>query len=282
MTRWLRRLADVSPATILVVGWIGLLLYAYPGFMSFDSVSQLEQSRSGFYLDNHPPAMAALWHCMELLVTGPVGMLVLQTVAFFAGVYLLFATRMSRRRAAIAAVLLCWCPPIANTMSVIWKDSQMAAYLVLGTALLVSTRLRVRLAGLAFVALATAMRHNAFAMTFPIVALLFYWSVEQRWWQRYAIAIVAWVAVTLAAQTATNLLADRHVAMWHQSLALLDMVGTIRYSEPLSDDQLHAELVGTPLAFADHLQERTREKLVDATPIDDLWSATNTDRKSVV
>jgi hypothetical protein len=83
--------------------------------------------------------------------------------------------------------------------------------------------------------------------------------------------------VTLAAQTATSLLADRHIAMWHQSLALLDMVGTIRYSESLSDEQLRAELVGTPVAFADHLQDHARVKLVaDATPVDDLWNATNT------
>lgn len=273
----MKRLAEISPRTILVIGWLGLFLYAYPGFMSFDSVSQLMQARSGVYLDNHPPAMAALWHCAELVITGPVALLIAQITAFLVGTYRLCATRMTRRRAAIAASLVLWFPPVANTVGVIWKDSQMAAYLVLGTALLLAPRLRTRIVGLAFISLATAMRHNAFAMTLPLVVLLFYWHPLMRWWQRYAIATVAWVAVTLAAQTASGLLADHHVFMWHQSLALLDIVGTIRYAEPISDAELERELTGTPLAFSDHLQDHARAVLDPAaSPTDDLWNATNT------
>jgi hypothetical protein len=273
VVRWLRAL---SPRAIVAIGWLGLVLYAYPGYMSFDSIAQLHQARVGYYLDSHPPAMAAMWSFAEHFVTGPIGLLLAQTGAFAAGVYLLLATRMQRRTAAIAAVLVLWFPPVANTMSVIWKDSQMAAYLVLGTALILAPRLRSRLIGLGFIALATAMRHNAFAMTLPLVVLLFYWKPLHRWWQRYTIAIVAWLAVTASAQMVSNMLADKHVFMWHQSLALLDMVGTLRYAEPLGDDQLRRELAGTPLTVSDHFQDHARAVLdPSVSPIDDLWNATN-------
>jgi hypothetical protein len=276
MNRVVRWLKALSPRAILAIGWLGLFLYAYPGYMSFDSIAQLHQARVGFYLDSHPPAMAAMWSFAEHFVTGPVGLLLAQTGAFAAGVYLLLATRMQRRTAAIATALVLWFPPVANTMSVIWKDSQMAAYLVLGTALMLAPKLRSRLIGLAFIALATAMRHNAFAMTLPLVVLLFYWKPLHRWWQRYAIAIVAWLVVTASAQAVSNRLADQHVFMWHQSLALLDIVGTLRYAEPLGDDELRRELAGTPLAVSDHFQDHARAVLDPAAdPVSDLWNATS-------
>jgi len=257
------------------MGWTGLLLYAYPGYMSFDSLAQLDQARSGALLDDHPPAMAVIWEYSEAIIKGPLGMLLLQTACLVGGLYLVFATRTTQRRAAILASLVLWFPPVANTMSVIWKDSQMAGYLVLGTGLLLSPRLRVRLGGLALIGLGTAMRHNALAMTFPLVTLLFYGREAHPWWKRYAIALVAWLAITLAASTTTSMLAQHHTFMWHRSLALLDMTGTLRYAEPIPDASLDATLAGTPLLIHDHYQEHARAHLdPNASPTDDLWNAT--------
>jgi hypothetical protein len=39
----------MTPRQILLVGWAGFLLYAWPGFMSFDSIYQLQESRSGYF-----------------------------------------------------------------------------------------------------------------------------------------------------------------------------------------------------------------------------------------
>lgn len=266
----------MSPRQILTLGWLGAFLYAYPGYMSFDSIAQLQQARWDYFRDDHPPAMAALWQLVEVFVTGPAGMLVLQLTAFLAGTYLLLRTKLAPRTAAIAASLILIFPPVLNTMSVIWKDSQMAAYLVLGTAFLLSPRRGVRIGGLAFLALATAMRHNALAMTLPIVFVLFAWNDTHRWWKRYAIAFAAWIAITMSARVASNAMSDQTMYMWHRSLALLDIVGTLRYAEDIPDEKLREQLAGTRLRYERDLQQHTRD-VIDpkASPTDQLWDTTN-------
>ena len=62
---------------------VTLLLYA-PAYMSVDSFGQLSQARSGAFTDHHPPPMAAIWSVMDRLSAGPFGMLLLQTVLFWA------------------------------------------------------------------------------------------------------------------------------------------------------------------------------------------------------
>jgi hypothetical protein len=274
--RLIERLQALSPRAILVFGWLGLIVYAFPGHMSFDSVGQLLESRSGVFSDGHPPAMAAEWRLVELFVQGPVGMLVIQSLAFIAGAYLLFERRMSKRAAAIAASLLLWFPPVANTMSTIWKDSQMTGFLVLGTGLLLSSRRRTQLLALLCLVLATAMRHNAFAMTFPLVGLLFVWNPAHRWYKRYAIAIGAWLAVTLSAQILTRALTDEPRHLWHQSMALCDIVGTLRNVPDIPDEQLRTLFDGIELKYEDHLHDQIRY-INDPTwnPVDNLWWATD-------
>src|ERR1043166_9005219 len=131
MARAGRWLAAWPPLAILVIGWLGFLVYAYPGYMSFDSVWQLREARSGVFTSWHPPAMAMLWRITECVVAGPLGMLILQSVAFLAGAYLLLRRYMPPLAAAVVASLILWFPPVATTLAVIWKDSQMAGYVML-------------------------------------------------------------------------------------------------------------------------------------------------------
>ena len=266
----------MKPRAILIVGWLGMVLYAFPGYMSYDSVAQLFQARLGWFNDGHPPVMAYLWENVDRLVAGPVLMLLLQVTCFLAGTYFLLRERVSRTAAAIVAVLVLWFPPVANTMGVIWKDSQMAAYLMLGTALILAPRLRTRLLGLGCLGLATAMRYNALAMTFPLVALLFVWNPTFRWWKRYAIAIVAWVAITFAVRVASTALTDHPRYIWHQSLALLDIVGTLREAPDVPDAELQRELAGTPLIATTELSARAKKTYrPDVSPTEQLWDATD-------
>src|SRR5436190_2041437 len=75
----------IKPRHILGVGWLLVLLYAFPGFMSTDSIDQLTQARTGVYTDWHPPLMALVWKLLDGIVSGPVLMLVLQTGLFLFG-----------------------------------------------------------------------------------------------------------------------------------------------------------------------------------------------------
>ena len=55
-TDWPRRTA----AGILIAGWVTMVALGAPGQLSYDSVTQLADGRSGEYDTWHPPVMAAL------------------------------------------------------------------------------------------------------------------------------------------------------------------------------------------------------------------------------
>jgi hypothetical protein len=271
------RNAIQSPRIVLGLGWLGFLVYAFPGYMSFDSIYQLNEARSGVLSDGHPPAMAELWRWVEYVIAGPLGMLVIQSVAFLVGVYLVLAPRMRPRTAAIVAVLVLWFPPIASLMAVIWKDAQMSGFLMLGTGLVISQSRRMRVAGLAAFLMATLMRHNALLMTGPLIFFCFVWSERHRWWQRYSLAVAAWLAVTLSAQVITGALTDKKTYIWTDSLALCDMAATLRYTpEPIPDAELHQIFDGIHV-FPEHdLQEFSRAVVPGANYIENLWHTTYT------
>lgn len=269
-----------SPRRILIAGLLGFMLYAFPGFMSFDSVYQLNEARSGSYSDGHPPAMAMLWRIVEVFVTGPAGMLVLQSVAFIAGTYLVFRTRMSQRAAAIAASLVLWFPPVAAVMAVIWKDSQMTGYLLLGLGLMLQERRRTRLWGLAALVLATAMRHNALIMTFPLILLCFVWDPKHRFVKRHLIALAAFVAVTFSAQLISKALTDKQKHIWVNSLAMCDIAATLRFvDETIPDDELRKIFDGTLIMVPRknlHEYARRDSARLESRYVDVLWATAYT------
>ena len=252
-------MSRIPPRIILLIGGALFLLYAYPGLMTLDSVDQLTEARAGTYTDWHPPAMAALWRLLDAIIAGPFLMLIVQGTAFLAGSYLVLARAMSPRKAAVAASLLMLFPPVLTSMAFIWKDSLMAGMMMLGAGLLFSRHRAARPAALACFALATAVKYNAFAATFPLIVLLFEWKPQQRWLVRYAIAAAAWLAVTLAAFGANTLLVDRPMYGWSSTFALQDIVGVITYEGPTTDDQLRGDLASTGLLVDHDIQQHARD-----------------------
>lgn len=248
----------MKPRLLLALAWLGVVLYAYPGYMSADSVTQLVQARTGAFGLGHPPIMGVLWAACDAIATGPIGMLLLQVTAFVAGTYLLLRPTLGDRAAAAVTLAITWFPPIACVLAVIWKDSQMLAYLVLGVALLRSPRRGIRLTGLALIGLATAMRYNALSITLAPVVLLFEWRSGQRRLARYAIALCAWLVVTIVPAAVNAALVVEPAHLWSDSLALLDLTGTIAESPPLADADLRTALAGTPLRTHDAIQATAR------------------------
>jgi hypothetical protein len=243
--------------SILVVAGALFAIYAYPGVMVQDSIDQLNEARAGFYTDAHPPAMAALWRIVDAIVAGPFGMVVIQGTAFLAGGYLVLRRALQPRAAAIAASAVLLYPPVLTTMGVVWKDALTAGLLLLGAGLLLEGDRRRRIAGLVALGLASAMRYNAFAATLPLVVLLFEWTPTTRL-KRYALAVGAWLGITVAAMGANTLLVDQPMHFWHSSLAVFDIVGTIDHEGELSDDDLRRELADTGLLVDRDIQARAR------------------------
>lgn len=270
----MRSLRALSPRQLLVFGWLGFMTYAFPGYMSFDSVFQLRMSRSGYLIDGHPPFMAALWRFVELFVAGPVGMLVIQTAAFLIGAYLVFRTVMSPQRAAIVATLVLWFPPVASVMAVIWKDSQMTGFLILGFGLMLQDRRRDHVLALIAILIATMMRHNTLTMTGPILVFAFRWNPDYGWIKSTALAIVAWIAITVTAGAINSALTDEEQHFWHTNIALNDMTGTLRYApEEISDAEL-AKLAPGVKFMVPNVQAYVRNADLDHDYVTALWKTT--------
>ena len=242
---------------------IGIALYALPGLMSYDSAFQLDEARRWDLGDQHPPLMSAIWRLCEVFVSGPLGMLVLQVGALIAGLGILLARELSARRAAAATLAISWYPPVLVVMAVIVKDAQMAGYLVLGIALLMAPRRWPRWAGLGALVVASAMRHNAPAATLAPIVLL--WARDAApAWRRWLVGALAWLAVTAASFGITAVLTNDPGTGFGDIIRVTDIIGTVRYAEPLSDAELHELLAGTRLRvdrdiqaeFAAHYEPR--------------------------
>jgi hypothetical protein len=243
-----RAIASAPPSVVLGAAWLVLLVYAYPGFMTQDSADHLREARANFYTDLHPPAMSYLWSVLEYFITGPLLMLVLQSGTFLAGLYLVLRRTFTPRRAAWITAGLFVFPPVFVPFAVIWKDCVMAGFLMLGLAAMFAERRWVRIAGLLALGAATAVRYNAFGATFPIIVLLFEWRTGMHWFKRYAISVVAWLAVTFGSFAFNAAITDREMYPWHSTLALFDIVGTLVHAdEELSDEELRTLFDGTDL-----------------------------------
>lgn len=247
----MRRLA---PASIPILGWIVVLLYAYPGIVTWDGVQLLAEARSGIYADDHPPVYIAIWHVVDLVVPGPAGMLVLQTGLFLVGLIALFRRWMTPLGASIAATVVFVFPPVMVPMAAVWKDSLMAGLLVVGAAAVLAERPRWRIVGALALCVATAVRYNAAAATFALIAVVD-WVPGWSGVRRYATAAGVWIAITAAALVANSALTDKHMYAWQSLVAPSDIVGIIAHvDEPLSDSELLRLLDGTELRVTHDIQ----------------------------
>lgn len=243
---------------ILAIGFAVFLAYAFPGYMSNDSVDQLLDARKQWFSNAHPPIMSAEWLILDMIVAGPVLMLLVQGGLFLGGLAGVLRRVAPPRTAALLAVAVLLFPPVLTTMAVIWKDSQMAGYILAGTAAMLSPRLRVRLIGLGLMTLGAAFRHNAFAASVPLIGLLFVWRPGPSWWKRYAVSGAA-ALVSVLAMFGLNRALTRHpVSVW-DNVALADIAGVLNFSRDRSDAELREILRGTPLPDDTNIQAHARK-----------------------
>ncbi|HEY6034199.1 MAG TPA: hypothetical protein VIV58_08070 [Kofleriaceae bacterium] len=244
---------------ILCAAFAIFLIYAYPGYTSPDSVQQLAQARSHVYADGHPPVMAALWSLTDHVIAGPLGMLLIQGLALLVGLYVLLRRHVRPLAAAICASAVFLAPPVIVVTAVIWKDSQMAAFFVLGTALIADRRVAVRWCGFAAITLAIAMRYNACVAAPPL--FLFMWSSPpgRRTLARIALAVALWVGSTGIAMAANRALTTVHERPWSYSVGPADIVGILANTKrAYSDAELEQILAGTPLVVHAHIQAEAK------------------------
>ena len=250
------RIPQPSPRAILGGALALFLIYAWPGFIGWDTREHMLQARAGVYTDGHPPAVAHLVRLAELVVTGPALLLLFQAITLLGGLYMLFSHRLSRRRAAIAAAAIFLFPYISGVTALIAKDSLMAGPLVIGIALLCDDRPRSRWLALGCLVFASLMRWNGFVATLAPMLLLFRWSPRVNGARRYAIALLVWAGVSLVAQGANELMTTQREYLWYWSFAYEDIAGTLAHMPAQDDAAMERLLDGVPLRYHDHVYDR--------------------------
>ena len=247
-----------TPRAIVIAGYTGFLLYAFPGFLTVESAEQLIDARTHTIGDWNAPMMSVVWWLVEAIAAGSFGMLVLQSALFMAGVYVLAHRVLPARRAALAACAALLFPPVMAPMVTIWRDAQMAGFLLAGAAAVTSEKRPIKLVGLALLFLACGMRETAAFAALPIVVLGLAWH-GRRWWQRGAVAVAAWLVVALGATAVTAAITEVVTLRDPVERATSDIIGVLRYSGDIDDAELTRELAGTPLAVTRDIQARARQ-----------------------
>ncbi len=262
-SRWERGVSWIDSVltrrVILALGWLALIVYAYPGYMTWDSVQQLQEARHPPLTDWHPPMMALLWRLTDAITSGPFPMLVIQTTVMLLGLDGIMRRVLAPRRAAIAAVVLFLFPANLVVIAVIWKDSLMAALLLAGAAALLSPERRWRALGCVLICLATTLRYNAPAATLPIVLLLFQWRDGSTRLRRYALAAGVWLVITIVAFGASKLVTGKESHAWHGSVAIFDIGGTLAHAPSMSDEKFRGELIGMTPIPTERIQKKLRK-----------------------
>lgn len=165
------------PCAVALVGFAATLYLFYPGFMNFDSASQLFQAEKDRIGNAHPPIMAYLWMLTNRVTFGPAGMLVVHAAVYWAGVALI-GIALARTVAGRCGIvlLLGFLPPSFGLLSAVIKDvgAMSALMLLTGVALCATPRRR-------FVALpvavlmafyASAVRINVLPCVAPLLWLV--------------------------------------------------------------------------------------------------------------
>jgi hypothetical protein len=236
-----------TPRLILIAGWIWFLAYAFPGFVTADSYTQLRQARGDEPLtDWHPPMMSLIWRYTDKLLAGPFAMLTIQSVAFLLGTYLIVRRLVSPRAAAIVAVVFLILPNNIIVMSVVWKDALMAGFLILGLAALLEDRTRWRVVGCVFIFLATAVRYNALAATLPLVVLLWNRDIAIAWYKRFGVGFAVWLGITGSALLVDHLIVDKHAPVFEIGAAPVDIEGILHFAPDVDIDALKRETPDAP------------------------------------
>ncbi len=145
-------------AILAAAAALGAIALFWPGYMSVDSVVQLEQARHGIRDTGHPPLLSLIWRASDKVIPGPGGMLAIQ-----AGLYWLGIALLSPSAPWLAVGLL---PPLAGMSGVVWKDVWMFAALLVAVGWLARGR---AWPGLGFLLLASGLRHNGILAAAPLL-----------------------------------------------------------------------------------------------------------------
>jgi len=174
----------IAVVAIAVAGAAVSLRLNLPGHLSYDSVVQLAEGRTGVYTGEHPLVMSWLLGLANRAAPGAALFAVFDTALIFGALLslVLIARRVSWLAAAIALVCI-FLPQLVVYPAIVWKDVLFAAAATAGfanlawaAAMWARVRLRAALlvAALALLTLAASSRQNG-AVVLPFAAIAVGW-----------------------------------------------------------------------------------------------------------
>ena len=119
-----RRLTARVAGMVILTGFAATVWLNWPGHLSYDSILQLAQGRTGVYSTWHPPVMAWLLGMGDAVVPGTGLFVVFQAMLAFgalAGVLLLAPERAGWSAAAMAVAIVL-SPQLLIYQGIVWKD----------------------------------------------------------------------------------------------------------------------------------------------------------------
>lgn len=180
---------------IAVAGFFLSLAAFFPGFMSPDSLSQYEISKSLVFTDWHPPVMSWVWSILNLFFQGPEGLLFFQLILLWLGLFVWYQLYKDKN---YSWLILCigFLPWVINFSGVLWKDVGMAFSLLLLAGIGIGDKTSPRLfVALALLFYAINLRYNAVFALVPILIM-----VASKWYGDYSILKrLVLISVTLSA-----------------------------------------------------------------------------------
>lgn len=272
----------VLTALLLATGFAAMLALNLPGQMSYDSVSQLFDGRSGTYNSWHPPVMAWLLGLFDAVLPGT-GLFVIFEAAMLALAFALSLRRNAGWGAVPVALAIVLTPQFLLYQGTVWKDVLFADALVLCFSLLARAlqedgRARLALFILFFgvLSLAALARQNGLLLL-PVGALTFGLATAgnmRRGIYRAALALLLLVALVTGAGWLLARRGDDGAGLGSEiRLAqIYDLTGAVRQGFPLdllqqSDPPLAVALQqGGIKAYSLQLQD-TLEPLLPAKTV---------------
>lgn len=234
---------------MLVLACAVSLALSWPGQLSYDSVVQLHDGRSGHYNPWHPPVMAWMLGTFDALIPGTGLFVVFDTVLFFAGfASLLWLARRPPWFAVPVAALCVSLPQVFVYQGIVWKDVLFADAAVAGFVCLAHAaahwnrhrRWLFVVLALACLALATLARQNGgIALICGLIALVL---VARRggsgWAGSLGLGAVATICVSIVLLVTNVLLEMRTEDAWSapaqiRLLQLYDLIGEVKRDPPL-------------------------------------------------
>jgi len=113
----------LAAAAILFAGFCATVAISWPGHLSYDSIVQLHDGRTGFYHSWHPPVMAWLLGIGDSLMAGSGLFLLLDAaLGFGALAAILWLGPVRGWGAVLIAAFLVFLPQLMLYQAIVWKD----------------------------------------------------------------------------------------------------------------------------------------------------------------